>query len=96
MGIGSKELLLIWVLLSAAVGGYSRSKGTGFWFGFILSLALSPLIGAIIVALWRPSTAFLEQRALAAGELKKCPACAELIKADATKCKHCSEILSGV
>jgi hypothetical protein len=94
MGIGSKELLLIWVLLSAVVGNYSRAKGTGFWFGCILSLALSPLIGVIIVAICRPSAALLEQRALAAGELKKCPACAELIKADATKCKHCSEVLS--
>jgi RNA polymerase subunit RPABC4/transcription elongation factor Spt4 len=26
--------------------------------------------------------------------LKKCPACAELVKAEARKCKHCGEALT--
>ena len=94
MGIGSRELFLLWVLASVAVGGYSHSKGTGFWFGTVLSLALSPLIGALIVAIRQPSSKVLEKRELASGQLKKCPACAELIKADARKCKHCGEVLA--
>jgi hypothetical protein len=94
MGIGSKELLVLWVLLSIAVGAYARSKGTSLWFGLALSLVLSPLIGALIVAVHRPPEAVLEQRALASGKFKKCPACAELVKAEATRCKHCTQVLS--
>lgn len=38
-----------WLVLSAVIGGWSQSKGRGFWYGFLFSIFLSPIIGAIIV-----------------------------------------------
>jgi fumarate reductase subunit C len=57
--IGVNELLVIWIVLSLAVGLYSRSKGTHFWFGFLLSLMITPLIGLLIVG-FRPSAKNVE------------------------------------
>lgn len=40
-----------WFFLSLAVGSYSQRLGRGFWWGFLGSLILSPLLGFIIVAI---------------------------------------------
>jgi len=43
------EYFLVWIALSAGVGLFGIDKTIGFWGAFLLSLILSPLIGAIIV-----------------------------------------------
>lgn len=45
------EIILFWFILSLVVGFIGSSKSIGFFFSFLLSLLLSPLIGLIIVAL---------------------------------------------
>jgi thiol:disulfide interchange protein len=55
---------------------------------------LAPIIG-LVVAL---STATSERRAVLhgeSGEYKKCPFCAESVRKEAVKCKHCASDLSG-
>lgn len=41
--------LIIWLLLSTAVGHWGSNRGHSFWFGFIWSIILSPLAGLAIV-----------------------------------------------
>ena len=75
------------------VGGYYRRRGRSFRAGFVLAFVFTPVLAWIFgMVLPANAEAQAEQR-LAAGTLKKCPACAELVKAEATKCRHCSEPL---
>ena len=88
------ELLALWVIFAALIGLWSRNKGGSFVAGFVFSLLLSPLIAGLIVALRNPNSTELESNRIARGNLKKCPSCAELVKIEATKCKHCGAELT--
>ena len=80
----------IWLMLSIAVGYWYRNKGESFFAGFILAVLMSPLLGALFVAISKRQTGSIEARALSSGEMQKCPFCAELIKPDARVCRYCN------
>lgn len=89
-------IFLVWIGLCIGVGVFADSRGrSGVGWGFF-SAVLSPILGFIIVLV-------LEKRpTLAAGEssvstgTRKCPFCAELIRAEAIKCKHCGSDVESV
>jgi len=85
----STSLFTVWLILSVLIGMWNQNRGNSFLIGFILALLTSPLIGFIIVAVTKPNKQKLEQQELQSGNMKKCPACAELIKSDAKKCRYC-------
>lgn len=87
--------LFLWVLFSILAGQFAKRRGFGFVATFLLSLILSPLIGFISVAVRKPKTAEVERQAIQSGEMKKCSACAELVKAEASKCRFCGEALAA-
>jgi hypothetical protein len=89
-------LVFFWIALSFVVGAFARSKGHSFFAGLLFALLLSPIIAGLVVAIRKPNTEELERRALGGGAVRKCPACAELVKADAVKCKHCGADLPPV
>jgi hypothetical protein len=85
------EIFIIWFglsLIAGYVGGNKGHSGVAF---FLLSLILSPLIGLVWAIVAKD---IREENALKGGDMKKCPSCAELIKSEAIKCKHCGETFS--
>lgn len=74
--------LVLWLVLSFAAAGYAGSKGRSTVGFFFLSIFLSPLIAFIWIAV-SPS----DPQSMG---LRKCPQCAEWVKAEALKCRFCS------
>jgi RNA polymerase subunit RPABC4/transcription elongation factor Spt4 len=75
--------LFIWVGLAVLIGYYYKQKGLNSAFGFFLSLFASPLVAFIIGAILSPESKVFEK-------LKKCPQCAEFVKAEAKICRFCN------
>lgn len=83
------KLLGLWFFLAFVVGAYARRKGLRAGKFTFLSMAFTPILGLIVVLLARPDEAMLVARGLR----RKCPHCAELIRADANVCRFCGRDL---
>jgi hypothetical protein len=71
--------LVLWIIFSILVGVFASSKKRSGLAWFFLSLVLSPFITFIIVLV----------AGFPKGTLKKCPKCAEEVKAEALVCRFC-------
>ena len=60
---------------------------------FALAIVLTPLVGIIAALVAKPRAEALEQQRLASGIERKCPFCAELVKAEAKVCRFCGKDL---
>lgn len=89
------EIVLVWFVLSFAVAWWAASRGRGALLWFFVSLLASPLIGFVLVAVIGPNAKAVEQEALETGDMRKCPFCAELVRREAVKCKHCGSELQA-
>ena len=83
-------LVVLWLIFAIMVALFAKSKGHSGILYFFISVVLSPLIGFIIALVISPGVEKIEEKALSTGSMKKCPNCAELVKAEAKVCKHCS------
>ena len=70
---------VIYFVLSIFVGAYARKIKRGEVAWFFMSLLLSPLIAFVILVAAGPPKE----------SLKKCPKCAEEVKAEALVCRFC-------
>lgn len=80
-------VFILWLLFALLVGKYASGKGQSGALFFLLAIVLSPLIGFIIALI---SSDKRESNALRSGVYRKCPLCAEIIKSEAIRCKHCN------
>lgn len=86
--ISAIVILVSILLIAAKIGLIAESKGRSYKTFFWLSLLFSPLIMWILVATMATDTASISSSNSLPG-LKKCPDCAEFVKIEAVKCKHC-------
>lgn len=87
-------ITFFWIIFAIAVGVWASNRGRSGIGWFLLSLVISPLLGFVLVAVSRD----LRSENIQANDAirVKCPACAELVLAEAVKCKHCGEPLTPV
>ncbi|HQR22430.1 MAG TPA: zinc ribbon domain-containing protein [Burkholderiaceae bacterium] len=78
--------VLFWVLSAAVVGVAAASRGRSGFGWFLLSLAISPLLGLVLALV-------LPRRETAVADTRECPFCAETIKAKAAVCRYCQREL---
>lgn len=71
--------IALWIVFAIVVGAIAGGKGRSVIGWTLLALLISPLLAGILL--------------IAAGQgqggMKRCGACAELVKAEARVCKHC-------
>lgn len=83
-------IVFLWILVAVVVGllAAKRGRGSGNW--FVISCALSPIVGLVLLF----GMADLSVAAETDATHVKCPSCAEKVLREAVKCKHCSSVLT--
>lgn len=92
-------MLVVILLFGAFIGLVpaliAADKGRSFlgWWLFGWALFIVALPCALMA---KPSAAIQERRALASGTTRKCPSCAEIVRAEAKVCRFCGRNLPPV
>jgi hypothetical protein len=88
-------VLIFWLLFGVAGGMILSNKGRSGCGGFALGFLLGP-IGLFIALVMQTDHKEMEKRSLSSGDTRKCPNCAEVVKAEAKKCRFCGSDLPAL
>lgn len=84
--------LVIWFLFGVVSAVVMSNKGRSGCGGFALGFLLGP-IGLIIALVLKADNSEIERNEISSGLNRKCPFCAEIIKIEAKKCRHCGSTI---
>lgn len=85
-------ILVFWIMCGVASSMIYKSKGRDPVGGFFLGALFGPF-GILFAHLKAEDDKQIERRAITSGGSRKCPDCAELVKAEARKCRFCNAAL---
>jgi hypothetical protein len=89
-------VLIVWLLCGLIAGAIGASRNVGFLLHALIGfLFLFGPVGIITAVLFKPTDEEVFRSKGKQSRLVKCPYCAELVKAEATICKHCRSDLRG-
>lgn len=80
--------LILWILCGVVAAAIYSNKGRSAVSAFLVGVLFGPI--GVILALATPADKVSQERkAISDGSQKKCPQCAELVKAEANLCRFC-------
>ena len=82
-----------WFIFSVVAAVIANARGRSSTGYFLISIVLSPLVGIILAAAMPNLNVPKDPNAPTPETHVRCPDCRELVRMDATKCKHCGAAL---